>query len=209
MDVFRVESQRVDARERLASLRRLARAARDVEALRELVIEAGVLEAAIADARHDARDAHDAVDEAWRAVTLAAGRAFVGALARGAGEGAAVLRALASVDEAALPGTVEERPPEGYAHYGLFPEAYAAAAAQLVAALRPARAVVVGVRSIGTSLSAVAAAALEASGVACRSYTVRPRGHAFDRTLALDGALAAALAADPDALAVVCDEGPG
>src|SRR5690606_1260750 len=72
---------------------------------------------------------------------------------------------------------------------------------------RAASALVVGVRSIGTSLSAAVAAALHAGP----GITIRPRGEPGDRRVAATPALAAhcrgRLAAGGDVLLV--DEGPG
>lgn len=95
--------------------------------------------------------------------------------------------------------------PEGFAFYALYPEQYCAAAvAYLRRAQSPLRALhVIGLRSIGTTLSAAVAAVLRAARVEPRRYTVRPHGHPFARELDLD------LPNDiPDA-ALVVDEGPG
>jgi len=89
-------------------------------------------------------------------------------------------------------GSVTRSAPEGFAYYGLHPAAFARIEA-------PADALVVGIRSIGTTLSAVVRAAL---GPAARRVTVRPSGPPFDRVLA----------EAPDAEGrpvVVVDEGPG
>ncbi len=44
---------------------------------------------------------------------------------------------------------------------------------------------VLGIRSIGVTLSAVACAALRLRGIECRRFTVRPTGHPYDRKLEL------------------------
>lgn len=100
-----------------------------------------------------------------------------------------------------LPETIALRLPEGYAFYGVYPEGYAAAARKLRLAGAPR---VIGIRSIGTGLAAIVAAALEAPP----PLTVRPIGHPFDRTIALTPAADAALI-DPSAHYIVVDEGPG
>ena len=66
-----------------------------------------------------------------------------------------------------------------------------------------------GVRSIGTSLSAVVAAVLGERGCDVATWTVRPHGHPFDRRLALGPGLAARLSERSDAELLVVDEGPG
>jgi hypothetical protein len=101
-----------------------------------------------------------------------------------------------------LPASVQLKSAEGYAFYALYPEAYAEAARQL--SVGPA-AMVMGVRSIGLGLAAVAAAALRAEP----PLSVRPVGHPFARHLQLTPALEAELRACIDRAFVVVDEGPG
>ena len=97
-------------------------------------------------------------------------------------------------------GEIEVRTPEGYAFYALHPDLYAAAARELP----PGDYRVIGLRSIGTSLAAVAAAVLKAPP----PITVRPTGHPFARTLALAPELEAELRAHAGPFVIV-DEGPG
>jgi len=99
------------------------------------------------------------------------------------------------------PAEVELRVPEGFAYYGVYPEAYVEAARRLKLGA-PAR--VIGIRSIGTTLGAVVAAALNAP----LAMTVRPFGEPFDRRIALDAELEPALL-DGDVHYVIVDEGPG
>lgn len=100
----------------------------------------------------------------------------------------------------AWPDPVEVRIPEGYAFYALHPALYTAAAARLP----PGDHRVIGIRSIGTSLSAVVAGALGAPP----PVTVRPTGQPFDRRLRLCPKLETEWAAHPGPF-VVIDEGPG
>lgn len=106
----------------------------------------------------------------------------------------------AELAEGALPAEIDVKTGEGYAFYGVYPETYAEAAT--LSGL-PADTLVIGVRSIGTGLAAMVAAALDAPA----PVTVRPVGHPFHRTLSLDPALEARLAAS-GSVAIV-DEGPG
>lgn len=99
------------------------------------------------------------------------------------------------------PAEVKLRAPEGFAYYGVYPEAYIEAARRLKLAA-PAR--VIGIRSIGTTLGAAAAAALGADP----PVTVRPFGDPFARRIAVDVALERELL-DGDAHYVIVDEGPG
>ncbi|HEX8447941.1 MAG TPA: hypothetical protein VF649_15175 [Sphingomonas sp.] len=95
------------------------------------------------------------------------------------------------------PHSVLLKLPEGYAWYALYPESYAIAARRLPVTGAPV--VVVGIRSIGTSLAAIVAAALDAPP----PMTVRPDGPPFDRQVA-------PLPPVPDgAQVIVVDEGPG
>ena len=93
--------------------------------------------------------------------------------------------------------TIKE--PEGYAFYAVYPEMYAMAARALPPS---AKRLVIGIRSIGTSLGAAVARACGAALI-----TVRPIGHPFARRLALDDALRDHILSFHD-LAIV-DEGPG
>jgi hypothetical protein len=100
------------------------------------------------------------------------------------------------------PDMIGVKPLEGYAFYALYPEAY------VEAALRSglgAATVVIGIRSIGTSLGAIVAAALGAKA----AITVRPTGHPFERTINVLPALRERLLADPAADFAIVDEGPG
>src|SRR5689334_3961381 len=73
-----------------------------------------------------------------------------------------------------LPRDVNLKVPEGFAFYSVYPEAYADAARRLKL-LAPPR--VIGIRSIGTTLGAVVAAALDAPP----PISVRPFGDPFAR----------------------------
>ncbi|HXT11390.1 MAG TPA: hypothetical protein VN873_07485 [Candidatus Angelobacter sp.] len=95
--------------------------------------------------------------------------------------------------------------PEGYAFYALFPEQYC------VTALNWARqnsneseALVVGIRSIGASLSAVVKETLCQIGWKASRITVRPTGHPFQRQLTLN-----AIPIARESPVLIVDEGPG
>jgi len=103
-----------------------------------------------------------------------------------------------------LPEAVSMRKGEGYAFYSLYPEAYLEAAARLPPRFAGSP-VVIGLRSIGTGLAAMAAVALKAP----TPVTLRPVGHPFRRELRLSETLRATLLADPEAAFVIVDEGPG
>lgn len=85
------------------------------------------------------------------------------------------------ISDLAIPAIITLSPPEGFCYYGLHPLDYAERVSN--ARFDGAAAAVVGIRSIGTTLSAVVAAALRARGVPAGRITVRPLGHPFDRVV--------------------------
>jgi hypothetical protein len=205
---FRDAWRDANAASELGALGRLARAGDAVS----LLVSAGEVEQGVLDALHRGRDDWGAADRSLRALTLAAANAFLVSSAGGA-PGAALARAreaLASLPRDGLPARIRIKAPEGYLHYALDPAAYAESArryAREAGAERATRAVVLGIRSIGTSLSAVAAAALGTH----RTVTLRPRGPSGGRRVEIDRDLSTRLEswiADGGDVLVV-DEGPG
>lgn len=120
------------------------------------------------------------------------------------------LRSLRKLTAMRLPDEIPVAVPKGYAFHGLYPETYLRAAELLredwQGVLR-----VIGIRSIGTSLAAVVAAA----GKGEASATVRPGGPPFARTLEIGVRLSTKLLSAADAvgrrqpLFAIVDEGPG
>jgi hypothetical protein len=110
-----------------------------------------------------------------------------------------LLATLATMD---LPETVCISRPEGYAFYALYPEAYLVSA---LALNRDAPVRVIGIRSIGSGLASLVAAA----SAAREPITVRPTGDPFRREIRLDEQLAAEVRDDAAAQFAIVDEGPG
>lgn len=169
------------------------------------LVEAGELAQGIADAEFEARGGRDgssAASDAAMALTVELARC-VGESWSSAYAPIAALpwQALAAIEGARLPGLVAAKLPEGFAHYGLYPEAYWAAAQSL--GFRNLR--VVGIRSIGTTFAAVVAAATASPA----PITLRPVGHPFGRELAPDGDLAQSIAGGQGLEHAIVDEGPG
>jgi hypothetical protein len=110
-----------------------------------------------------------------------------------------------------LPPRLEVKVPEGYAFYSLFPEMYFHSLHKLLHANpETSHYTIVGIRSIGTSLATLVAAALQEIGLAVRVETVRPRGHPFDRFISLAPSLQRRLEeACSTSSFLVVDEGPG
>jgi hypothetical protein len=102
----------------------------------------------------------------------------------------------------APPGQIRTKQAEGFAFYALYPESYLLAAAQ---SGLPHSTVVIGIRSIGTSLAAMMAAGLNAGP----ALTVRPSGHPFDRQLSIAPNLEERILRDRNAPFAIVDEGPG
>ena len=218
MLVYREQRRQADPRVLLATLREcldeLAPSHGDVhDRVVRVLMAVGTLETGIADAVHGEADCLHPLTGALRRASVAAGHLLWHAW-HGNHESlrpwtARAQAALASLEAADLPATVETRVPEGYAHYGLFPETYQAAAVRCARALRMHRAVCIGIRSIGTSLSGVVTATLEELGIQVLSLTVRPRGHPFDRRVRLAPALQALLRRHAASPFLLVDEGPG
>jgi hypothetical protein len=184
------------------------------DALTEIFIDLAEVESAIADRQFPERDGLDPLTTSLRAASLRAAHALIASWAgEPAGRDLELSRVADSLRDVAgrpLPDTIALRISEGYAYYGLHPESYAVAAKRFAAACRPAFAVCIGIRSIGTGLSAMVAASLERLGIGVALHSVRPHGHPFNRRVAIDENLAATLNRAPSgAYFLVVDEGPG
>jgi hypothetical protein len=118
-------------------------------------------------------------------------------------------RAACAACGADLGADAKVSPPEGFAYYALQPSAFARALDGL--AIPSGAAAVIGLRSIGTTLSAVVAAELRRRGIDASRTTVRPVGHPYDREVRLGPGQVAWMRArrDRGAAFFVADEGPG
>jgi hypothetical protein len=168
--------------------------------LASVLVDGGRLLQGIADAEFDRHrcDRRTRAADSLGMFLLQVGRAVCRSWDSGFAETAPLPRLWRDGD---WPGEVQLKLPEGFAFYGVYPEAYAEAARRLRLVGWPR---VIGIRSIGTSLGAVAAAALEAPP----PVTVRPFGDPFARQIAVDPALERELLhGEPHY--VIVDEGPG
>ncbi len=150
-----------------AALRALSSPTRD--ALVDALLRAGELEVALADAGiPDAR--------ALARITDRVAAALVG------GSGGHPFQNLAaSLATAAIPATLEISTAEGFAYYALHPLDFVDLVERVAGTSGSGDAAVIGIRSIGAPLSAVATAALARRGRRGARITVRPTGHPFDR----------------------------
>jgi hypothetical protein len=99
--------------------------------------------------------------------------------------------------------------PEGFAYYALHPLDFA----DMVSSdqFKATATLVIGIRSIGTTLSAVTTAKFRLIGVRAQRTTVRPSGHPYDRQTRFSAAQRQLVrhALSENAIFLVCDEGPG
>jgi HAD superfamily hydrolase (TIGR01662 family) len=180
-------------------------------AIVSLLVDHGILETALADALCPDVDELLPPLQPLRLAAVALGRALAASWRASAVEAGTWLHRagveLGRVNPAPLPQRLVCSVPEGFAYYSLHPECYLLAAERFASARPPGRAVCLGLRTIGAPLAGVVAAALMRRGWNIERYTVRPRGHVFDRSLALGPSLTARVAAAEWCLIV--DEGPG
>jgi hypothetical protein len=99
--------------------------------------------------------------------------------------------------------------PEGFAYYALHPLAYADVLQQI--SVPKNNLVMVGIRSIGTTLSSAAAAAARRRGMQAWRLTVRPQGHPYNRNTELLPPQLTFVqnAVSSGATFTIVDEGPG
>ena len=218
MIVFRDQRASVDPTQLLSTLRIGARrlashASPDHEETVQLLISAGTLEAGLADAIFPSADGTSPIARRLREAGCALGRAVWHTWGDHPAEAGRWLEqsaaTLAYLELQQLPPSVEITVPEGYAYYAVYPEMYLEAAREFYHGQKPKNAVCLGLRSIGTSLSSVVAGTLEELGCAVASFTLRPRGHPFDRRPVVTPQLAEILQRERDATFLLIDEGPG
>jgi hypothetical protein len=113
---------------------------------------------------------------------------------------------VATVSSLHLPEFVQLAVPEGFAYYALHPRKLVELTRTLA---RPASARVVGLRTIGTTLSAVVASTLRHIGVPTSRITVRPAGHPYDRKFHFTDREQRWLRSETSAQVFIVDEGPG
>lgn len=113
---------------------------------------------------------------------------------------------LQMAERISAPSTYPVAVQEGFAYYALHPRKLAALVERLPLGRQTS---VLGIRSIGVTLSAVACAALCRRGIECQRMTVRPTGHPYDRKLEANSVLREWISRSSDADFLVVDEGPG
>ena len=175
----------------------LARPLHTQDSLVAALLRAGELECALADAESAAQAVAARIADLVAEPLLRTSQFDVR-------DARALIEALAAQS---LPSVVTISPPEGFAYYALHPLAYASAVARLG---RSEFWGVIGIRTIGSTLSAVSAAALRHTGAWAERITVRPHGHAFDRVTEFSTAQRSWIEGLGErARFLVVDEGPG
>jgi hypothetical protein len=100
--------------------------------------------------------------------------------------------------------------PEGFSYYGLNPLDFADLVENIKNELAP-RAAIVGIRSVGSTLGAMVAAALVRAGKSASRITIRPQGEPYRRRAVFDALQLAWIRTELQAGSefLVVDEGPG
>src|SRR5581483_2152011 len=175
--VFREGKSKIRTREMLKRLRDAvenvcAAPSPGEDALITSLLLAGELESALADSLPKCPP------EAERLTTLLAQRLCAKSRLNGAAD------ELARISELPLPESVHVSPPEGFAYYALHPLDIAALALRVLEFGGPVA--IVGIRSIGTTLSAIVLGVARNQQRPAERITVRPTGHPYDRVTSLD-----------------------
>ena len=204
MYVFRSERRLAPAEDLLGGLRNswacassAAALDRVLDGVLDALLRAGELECALADAE---------TDDYQLALICSITDALADCLLRPSNSPPHLMETVARLRP---PQTLCVPKPEGFAYYGLHPLDYALLANSSCGSIN--RAAVIGLRSIGATLSAVVAAALRHRGILAERTTIRPQGHPFDRQCCFSEEQARWLHSHLDAAAhfFVVDEGPG
>lgn len=190
--IFRDGKQKVCGKELLESLRRRVTDSLPAVEVVDALIEAGELEAALADAEWPSAPAAAEVTNAL--ASFLCGRR---SLTRAA-------ELLSTLD---VPSEVNISPPEGFTYYALNPGDFVRVLARIPS--EPRACAIIGIRSIGTTLSAVVLAALLSEKRAATRITVRPTGHPYDRRTQFSAPQLAWIERNRGAHFLVVDEGPG
>lgn len=192
--IFRDGKRTVSGSELLGGLRRRVASATDTSILLDALIEAGELEAALADAGSPYAESAARVTDCLASAVIH-------------GDSTSVAEAASHAKEIAAPDTLTVAPPEGFTYYALHPSDFARLAATLASEAK--RYAVIGVRSIGTTLSAVVVTAVTANGNHGSRITVRPTGHPYSRRTEFTSDQVRWISGNSGAQFLIVDEGPG
>ena len=174
---------------------RLSLSSSDDDSIADALIQAGELEAGISDAGLPATEAAQLTDVLATALCV--------------GEPRYVEEAQQLLEQLRVPEQVSVSPPEGFTYYALHPLDFHRVSVELTSQSRSFA--IVGIRSIGTTLSAVVAAFLKQQHRPASRITVRPEGHPYSRKMEFHQQEEHWLRERnaEDAHFVIVDEGPG
>jgi hypothetical protein len=145
--------------------RRISRGQNNAESLLDALIQAGELESALADAASPCAQLAAALTDELTWVVCSGT--------------ADVRRAMQIVETIHAPDRMSISPPEGFTYYALHPLDFAKVTSGIAG--EPVACALIGIRSIGTTLSAMCGAGLKEAGRAVSRITVRPTGHPYAR----------------------------
>ena len=193
--IFREGHREIAGAALLSELSDRIRGSHAVAALTDALIQAGELESALVDLGYPKANAAAELTDA---------------LASALCTGTSNPRALGQLATAVTtPERISTSPPEGFSYYALHPLDFARLVSRIHA--EPKACAVIGIRTIGTTLSAMVAAALKIKRRPVSRITVRPTGHPYSRTIDFSPEESAWIREQlfRSAQFLVVDEGPG
>jgi hypothetical protein len=160
------------------------------------LIESGQLEAALSDAGNPSAHVVADITDALASFLCGTGNVDI----------AKLLKLMESVQP---PERLVVSPPEGFTYYALHPLDFAHVVEKV--SPEPKACAIVGIRSIGTTLSAMTTASLRIQGRPASRITVRPTGHPYSRTLEFNGEERTWIRRQSEigSQFLIVDEGPG
>ena len=192
--IFRDGKKTVSAQDLVADLRARLTNSTLSTAVIDALIEAGELEAALEDAGCESATTASRVTTAIASVVCGNSRD-------------ALARAADTLESLEVPARVSVSPPEGFTYYALHATDFVGVLDKV--AREPKPCAVLGIRSIGTTLSAVVLAALVREGIPATRITVRPTGHPYSRRTEFSAVQLAWVERNLGAQFLIVDEGPG
>lgn len=176
-------------------VQRICRGEKNPEAFLDALIEAGELESALADA-----------GSPFASIALQLTDRLAEAVCSGKTDPTMALQIAAQIDP---PPLLSVSPPEGFTYYALHPLDFAKITSEISA--EPKTCALIGIRSIGTTLSAMCATGLKEAGHTVSRITVRPTGHPYARETEFNPQQKEWIDRQIDNTAqfLIVDEGPG
>src|ERR1700749_1042144 len=140
-------------------------------------LECGIADAQSADAT--SADVKSAVAKPAEILTEQLASALVRNASSSTLQSSSLQHLVSSAKSLFIPEQLTISTPEGFAYYALHPLAYADVLDRIPLSAKDL--VVVGIRSIGTTLSAMVAAAARLRELQTQRFTIRPLGHPYNR----------------------------